>query len=210
MIRKKALFCKIIRIKISSKSIFDSYMALFQPHLETCPICGSTGNCHIHDYYDRSIVDFIAGRQEKSSLCILRLFCDSCQHAHAVLPDVIIPYSTYSLFFVLRILAEYFAGLYTCEQLCERFGISPNQLRKWIALWRSHKRQWLGLLDDASSSDYSFLKELVASDNYSDFSMSFIRRLSHSLLQSHGNPILANPKNARYHQTVFVPDISIF
>ena len=185
-------------------------MALFQPHLETCPICGSTGNCHIHDYYDRSIVDFIAGRQEKSSLCVLRVFCDSCQHAHAILPDVIIPYSTYSLFFVLRILAEYFAGLYTCEQLCERFGISPNQLRKWIALWHSHKRQWLGLLDDASSSDYSFLKELVASDNYSDFSMSFIRRLSHSFLQSHRNPIPARPKNARYHQTVFAPDISIF
>ena len=210
MIRKNALLCKIIRIKISSKSIFDSYMALFQPHLETCPICGSTGNCHLHDYYDRSIVDFIAGRQEKSSLCVLRVFCDSCQHAHAVLPDVIIPYSTYSLFFVLRILAEYFAGLYTCEQLCERFGISPNQLRKWIALWHSHKLKWLGMLDAASFSDHSFLKELVTSGSYSCFSMSFIHRLSLSFLQSHKNPILMSPKNARYHQTVFAPDISIF
>lgn len=210
MIRKNALLCKIIRIKISSKSIFDSYMVLFQPHLETCPICGSTGNCHIHDYYDRSIIDFIAGRQEKSSLCILRVFCDSCQHAHAILPDVIIPYSTYSLFFVLRILAEYFAGLYTCEQLCERFGISANQLHRWIALWHSHKRQWLGLLNDASLSDHSFLKELVTSDSYSCFSMSFIHRLSLSFLQSHKNPILMSPKNARYHQTVFAPDISIF
>ena len=64
------------------------------------------------------------------------------------LPDVIIPYSTYSPFFVLRILAEYFAGLYACDQLCEKFDISDNQLRKWISLWKSHKRQWLGLLDD--------------------------------------------------------------
>ena len=210
MIRKNALFCKIIRIKNSSKSIFDSYMALFQPHLETCPVCGSTGNCHIHDYYDRSIVDFIAGRQVKSSLCILRVFCDSCQHAHAVLPDIIIPYSTFSLFFILRILGEYFAGLYTIEQLCEKFGISGSQLRKWIALWHSHKRQWLGLLDDASASDHSFLKELVASDNYSIFSMEFIRRMSHSFLQSHKNPVLIRPENARYHQTVFAPDLSIF
>lgn len=164
----------IIRIKTSSKSIFDSYMALFQPHLETCPICASTGNCHIHDYYDRSIIDFIAGRQERASICILMVFCDSCQHAHAVLPEVIIPYSSFSLFFVLRILAEYFAGLYTREQLCERFDISANQLRKWIALWISHKRQWLGLLDDASSSDLSFLKELVTSGCYSSFSMSWM------------------------------------
>lgn len=185
-------------------------MALFQPHLETCPICGSTGNCHIHDYYDRSIIDFLSGRQEKASLCILRVFCDSCQHAHAVLPEVIIPYSTFSLFFVLRILAEYFAGLYTREQLCEKFDVSANQLRRWTALWRSHKRQWLGLLDDASSSDLSFLKELMASGCYSSFSMSFIRRLSCSFLQSHKNPVLVHPKNAHYHQTVFAPDISIF
>ena len=71
-------------------------MAKFQPHLETCPICGSAGNCHIHDYYGRSIIDFQAGKREKSDLCVMRVFCDSCEHAHAILPDVIIPYSSYS------------------------------------------------------------------------------------------------------------------
>lgn len=210
MIRKNALFCKIIRIKTSSKFIFDSYMALFQPRLETCPICGSTGNCHIHDYYNRSIIDFSAGRQVKSSLCILRVFCDSCQHAHAVLPDMIIPYSTFSLFFVLRILGEYFAGLYTIEQLCERYDISRNQLFKWLGLWKTHKQEWLGLLADAGTANLSFLNMLVASDDYSSFSMMFIRKLACSFLQAHKNPVLIRPENARYHQTVFAPDISIF
>ena len=153
MIRKNLLLCKIIRIKTSSKSLFDSYMALFRPELETCPICGSTGNCHIHDYYGRSIIDFKSGRQKKSDLCVLRVFCDSCNHAHAILPDIIIPYSSYSLFFVLRILGEYFSDLYTIEQLCERYGISRNQLFKWLALFRSHKQEWLGLLSDAEVSD---------------------------------------------------------
>ena len=99
MIRKNLLLCKIFRIKTSSKSLFDSYMAKFQTHLETCPICGSTGNCHIHDYYGRSIIDFQAGKRQKSDLCVMRVFCDSCEHAHAILPDVIIPYSSYSLLF---------------------------------------------------------------------------------------------------------------
>lgn len=210
MIRKNLLLCKIIRIKTSSKSLFDSYMALFRPELETCPICGSTGNCHIHDYYGRSIIDFKSGRQKKSDLCVLRVFCDSCNHAHAILPDIIIPYSSYSLFFVLRILGEYFSDLYTIEQLCERYGISRNQLFKWLALFRSHKQEWLGLLSDAEVSDFSFLKILTSVDSFSSFSMEFIRRSSHSFLQSHRNPILASPKNARYHQTVFAPDISIF
>lgn len=99
-------------------------MERFQPELETCPICGCSGYCHIHDYYGRAIIDFKTGRQEKSDLCVLRVFCDSCKHAHAILPDIIIPYSRYSLFFILRILGEYFARLYTIEQICERFGIS--------------------------------------------------------------------------------------
>ena len=210
MIRKNLLLCKIFRIKTSSKFLFDSYMALFQPRLETCPICGSTGNCHIHDYYGRSIIDFKAGKQEKSDLCVLRVFCDSCSHAHAILPDVIIPYSSYSLFFVLRILGEYFAGLYTIEQLCERYRISQNQLFKWVALFKSHKQEWLGLLADAEISDLSFLKNLAAAGSYSSFSMEFIRLSSRSCLQSHRNPVPRSLKNARYHQTVFAPDISIF
>ena len=78
MIRKNLLLCKIIRIKTSSKSLFDSYMALFRPELETCPICGSTGNCHIHDYYGRSIIDFKSGRQKN------RIFVFSGYSATAV------------------------------------------------------------------------------------------------------------------------------
>ena len=107
---------------------------MFQPHLETCPICGSTGNCHIHDYYGRSIIDFQAGKREKSDLCVMRVFCDSCEHAHAILPDVIIPYSSYSLLFILRLLGQYFAGRFTIEQLCERYQISTKQFYKWLAL----------------------------------------------------------------------------
>ena len=56
----------------------------------------------------------------------------------------------------------------------------------------------------------AFLKELATRDSYSSFSMDFIRQQCHSFLQSHRNPVLKSPKNARYHQTVFAPDISIF
>ena len=185
-------------------------MEQFQPKLETCPICGSTGNCHVHDYYGRSIIDLRTGRKQKENLCIMRVFCDSCNHAHAILPDVIIPYSSYSLLFVLRLLGEFFAGLFTIEQLCERYDISKNQFFKWLALWKSHKREWLGLLSDAETSDFSFLKKLVSACSFSVFSEGFIRCFSLSFLQSHRNPTLASLKNAQYHQTVFAPDISIF
>mgnify|MGYP003289877400 CR=1 FL=1 len=111
MIRKNSLLCKLNRIKTSSRSLFDTYMQRFQPHLETCPICGSAGNCHIHGYYERSIIDLKAEKKTKEELCILRVFCESCGHAHSILPDLIIPYSSYSLFFILHVLGQYFAHI---------------------------------------------------------------------------------------------------
>lgn len=185
-------------------------MAKFQPNLETCPICGSSGNCHIHDYYDRSIIDFIHGNTHKDHLCVLRVFCDSCCHAHAILPDVIVPYSSYSLFFILRLLGEYFANLYSVEILCERFGITTNQFYKWLALFKEHKREWLGLLADAETSNISFLRGIASRESYSNFSMLFIRYFCVSFLQSHANPVAVSLRNAHYHQVVFEPDIFIF
>lgn len=189
MIRKNLLLCKIFRIKTSSKSLFDSYMAKFQPHLETCPLCGSTANCHIHDYYDRSLVDFRSGIRTRYSLCVMRIFCDSCEHAHAILPDVMIPYSSFSLLFILCLLGQYFADRFTVEQLCERYDISQNRFYQWLSLWRSHKQDWLGLLEDLSVSDLSFLRGILVSDRFSDFSMQFALRFSYSFLQSHSNPV---------------------
>lgn len=210
MIRKNLLLCKLIHIKTSSKFLFDSYMEHFQPELETCPICGSTGNCHIHDYYGRSIIDFLSGRKQKEHLCIMRVFCESCKHAHAILPDIIVPYSGYSLFFILFVLGEYFAGIHTIEQLSERFDISEKQFHKWLALWKSHSAQWLGMLDASVTDNAAFFRQLILRDSYSAFSMDFIRLTARSFLQSHRNPVLTTPKNARYRQTVFTPDIFLF
>lgn len=187
MIRKNSLFCKLIRIKSSSKVLFDSYMASFRPELETCPFCGSKGNCRIHAYYGRKIVDFIQGRPLRTDICILRLIC-SCGHTHAILPDLIVPYSIYSLFFLLRVLAEFFSGLASVETLCERFSITGNQLYRWLNLWKTHRELWLGALGSMEISDAAFLWMLVLKNHHSDFSADFLRRFSFSFLQSHKNP----------------------
>ena len=107
----------------------------------TCPVCGSCGNCHVHAYYDRSVIDFRNGRKVTDSLCVLRLICDSCHHTHALLPDILIPYASYSLMFILRVLGECFLGRSTMEHLCDRFSITPVQLHKWLKFWNKHKQQ---------------------------------------------------------------------
>ena len=209
MIRKNSLFCKIFRAKTSSKIIFDSFMEHFRPELETCPICGAKGSCHVHDYYGRTLIDLHAGKRTISTLCIQRVYCESCNHAHAILPDILIPYSRFGLLFILRVLSEYFNKLGTIDRICEKYGISINLFHKWLALWHSHKQQWLGILTDAETSDLSFMQYLDALETYSAHSMEFVRQFSFSFLQCHINPILKNPKNARYHQQIFEPDYCI-
>lgn len=193
MIRKNSLFCKLIRIKFSSKVLFDSYMASFRPELETCPICGSMGNCRIHAYYGRRIVDFTQGQPVCHDICILRLIC-SCGHTHAVLPDLIVPYSSYGLFFILRVLAEFFSGLASVEKLCERFSITGNQFYKWLKLWKTHRELWLGALGSMEIPDSAFIRILVLKNPYSDFAAAFFSRFSFSFLQSHKNPALYCPQ----------------
>lgn len=136
-------------------------MAKFRPERETCPSCGSVGNCHIHDYYGRSIIDFRAGKQKKSDLCVLRVFCDSYEHTHAILPDIIIPYSSYGLIFILRLLGQYLAGRFTIEQICERYHVPAKQFYKWLSLWKEFKQEWLGILSDQETPNVSFLRSIL-------------------------------------------------
>ena len=162
----------------------------FRPGLQTCPCCGARGTCRIHAYYGRSLVDFIGGKPLRHDLCILRIIC-TCGHTHAILPDFIIPYSGYGLFFILRLLAEYFAHLYSVEQLCERFSITKNQLYRWLELWNIQKQEWLGVLSSLETSPLAFLKALVTDPCYSGFASAYVRRFAKSFLQSHQNPALS-------------------
>lgn len=122
--KKKLTVVQAISYKTSTKSLFDFYIPKFQPRLEICPICGNTSNWHIHDYYDCSIINFQTSKHQKSNFCMMRVFCDNCEHAHAILPDITIPYSSYSPHFILHLLGQCFAGLFAIDQLCERYEIS--------------------------------------------------------------------------------------
>ena len=198
MIREKSLFCKLFRIKNNLKYLFNLYMDGFSPGREVCPLCGAKGQCKIHAYYDRNLVGFAGGRPMWEKILILRVICESCGHTHAILPDIIIPYDSYSLFFILRVLGERFVLKTTVDRLCERFCITRNQFYKWLKLWREHKKLWLGVLNSLETTSRSFLKALTTMESLSEFTAAFISTYAHSFLQSHRNP-------ADYCQKAFSP-----
>lgn len=187
MIRKKSLFFKLINLNFSSKSIIEAEFAKFKSELEVCPSCKSTGNCRIHAYYKRSLTDIHHGKRISFNLCIPRMICDSCQHTHAVLPDCIIPYKTFSLLFILRTLSVHFLEHVSKEAVCEYFDISMSTLDSFLLLFRKHKKLWLGILEDLESTDVDFLLSLINSMR-PDFLSNFYLRFHRSFLQSHKDP----------------------
>ena len=187
MIRKNQINCNLIREKRSSKSIFDSFIKSFRPEEEACPVCRRKGDCRIHAYYSRYIIDFIGGKPVAVLIRIPRVIC-SCGHTHAILPDPIIPYDSYSLFFILRVLIEYFRKTCTIQRLCERFGITPSMLYRWKRLYRDHRCKWQGVLKSIEQDIVSSLDELISISPFSDLAFSFFRKTGYSFLQSHKNP----------------------
>ena len=185
-------------------------MKLFIPEKETCPCCKAKGCCIVHSYYDRSIIDFYNGESVKASICIMRVICKSCGATHAILPDSIIPYNSYSLFFVLEVLTDYYKNNLSLPNVCQRYDISLKVLSKWIKLFKTHKSNWLGVTKDFQVSDYDFLSKLTITDNFSSFSKDFILKLSFSFLQAHKNPKGRNGETAGYHQKVFLPNYDIW
>lgn len=208
MIRKNLLLGKIKNIKTSSKILFDRYMKKFIPEKETCPICKAKGKCHVHAYYNRTITDFISGKKVTFSLCVTRVICDSCDHTHAILPDHLVPYGTYSIFFITSVLSEHFCHFQPIEKICERFDISVNLFRKWRDTFIRHKRLKLGSLQDETTSAKSFLNDMCQNP-YSDFSSEFIRCFSFSYMQVHKNPVIYFKNTAGYCQDEFAPDYDI-
>lgn len=189
MIRKFSLFCKLIRIKTSSDSLFSAFMESYSHTLQKCPSCHSKGNLIPHASYCRNIIDFTGGKTIYCKISVRRFKCQSCGHTHAVLPDLIVPYAQYSLFFLLRVLGEYFLRLKTISEICHTYTITPSMIYRWKALFLCHMADWLPILEQLAASPFAFLKQICFMENFSgSFSSPFFRLTAVSFLQSHKNP----------------------
>ena len=134
MIRKNLINCKLIFANTSGKFYHSSCMASFCPEDEVCPYCKRKGDCSVHAYYDRCLIDFLNNCVVTSNLKILRVIC-SCGATHAILPDPIIPYRQYTLFFILAVLCDHFIHLIPIEAVCEKYNISIKTFYRWKDLF---------------------------------------------------------------------------
>lgn len=126
----------------------------------TCPLCRAKSSCTFFSAYSRNMITFENGLNTCHTVSITRVICNSCNHTHAILPDHLIPFGSYTLSFVLKVLRAYFLGTKTIISLCDFFQISISTLYEWIRLFNEQKHIWLGVLNDAATSELRFIADI--------------------------------------------------
>ncbi len=194
MIRLNALDCKLKNTILSVRDLFRQSLEQSPLFLLVCPYCGAKGTCNKRGSYERCLVTFPDGKPQVVRLRIPRVQC-TCGKSHALLPDFIVPYLSYSLPMILRILSDFFSRRLTIRGICEKYLVSPPLIYRFKKRFLIHKKQWLGILRDMELSTISFMKELLTS-SYDRFHDAFLRLTTYSFLQSHKNP--ANCSRPRF------------
>jgi hypothetical protein len=188
MIREFTVFCKLNFIKLSAEDLFWAAMQDFSkdkiPFLHSsCPFCGAKHpDWSYHDSYGRYLISFEMNVSVTYSLDITMIKCSSCGHTHALLPEIIIPYGSYSLLFVLSALRDYYLSHMTVQTLCSKYQISPSTLYSWKRLFLIHKKLWLGFLQDMAQSPIDFLSSLPSVNTSAELAL-FFNNHAHSFLQ---------------------------
>ena len=178
MIRAFTIFCKLNFIKLSAQEMFTEAMLDFSKEkLPTlafpCPFCGAK-HPHWSEFasYERYLVSFEKGLPVTYRIVVSRIICSSCGHTHAILPEIIIPYGSYSLIFILTVLRDYYLSHMTVHALCDKYLIATSTLYAWKRLFLIHKKLWLGILENAATKPLTFLSSLpslTTSDNLTIF-----------------------------------------
>lgn len=147
MILEKAIFIKLKFLKMSDQELYDKAVSNFKPTTQVCPVCGAAGRFREIDSYKRYMISANGSSRVESTLSIHRFQCESCGHTHALLPDVLIPYGSYSLRFILTVLLGYLKRSCPVVKFCEQWNIAVSTLYEWIHLFVNQYNAWCSILD---------------------------------------------------------------
>ena len=188
MLRKITPFGKLFFDEITAIDLYNTFFAGFRIETEACPCCKATGNCVVHGYYMRNLVDYCNNRISVKLIRVLRLVCKTCGHTHAVLPDIIVPYAQYTIRFMCRVVSERLTSASAIDAVCKKFDISYKTLYRFLDIYKEHKALWLGVLKSNEISPAQFFPIMRTYEHFSDFMSAFSRQFVFSFMQRHANP----------------------
>lgn len=157
MIRPFTVFCKLNKISFSDRQWFEQEAGSLSHTDGVCPVCHAKACLSPFASYTRYLVEWTGGSPSTHEVNVQRYRCGSCAHTHALLSSALVPYSSYSLRFILMVLRACFLHRTCVQTICERAGISVSTLYRWKSLFLVHKALWLGVLESLETSALAFL-----------------------------------------------------
>ena len=146
MIRINGHLCKLNSLVFSDFYYFSFYQESIDVSSLTCPHCKALGNCSFFASYDRYLISVEEGIRVDYTVTVKRVLCSSCDRTHSLLPDVLIPFGSYSLRFILHILQAYLLRKVPVSDFCEYWQISVSTLYDWIHTFMEHYELFFGIL----------------------------------------------------------------
>lgn len=145
MIRQKSILLKL-KNEQPDENLLSKALKSFRASHMVCPVCKAKGGHKKVHPYTRMMITVVNGTRKEYEVSIPMYQCPSCGHAHAVLPDILIPYGSYSLRFILTVLKAYLERTCTVRTLCAKWQIAVSTLYDWIHLFADQYSAWRGIL----------------------------------------------------------------
>lgn len=131
-----------------SQDFYDNIINSLDLNLIPCT-CGHSGCLIRHGSYKRNI----KLTDEVLSLTVVRVYCNSCGHTHALLLSSIVPYSQIPLAVQADAIKAFEDGISPCRVLDGQCMIDENNIRSII---RSYKCHWMERLRSISLSTFEY------------------------------------------------------
>ncbi|MCL2223143.1 MAG: DUF6431 domain-containing protein [Oscillospiraceae bacterium] len=188
MIRLFSALCKTLLEYFSDLNIYEESVGGYVHHYKDCSHCGAIGKLSPYGGYFRWLVYRRKRKNADMRVWVRRFECGSCDATHALLPDILVPYSMYSLNFKLTVLISYYERDCTVESVCAEYGIAVSTLYEWLHILSAHKDLMIGVMLSRKTSAPTFLRNIINSDDISELIQSFHGKHGFSFMQSNYQP----------------------
>lgn len=167
MIINRSIFGKLNRITLSDYELLKASETAFDPGTCQCPHCKAKGRMRPITPYARKMISEDRYPEGHPPVVIIRRYeCGLCGHSHALLGDVLIPYSSFTITYVLKVLYGYLTRPGRVDDYCLSIDISITTLYSWIHAFISHYNFWCKAVDRIVSLCASALDNICSSDGF--------------------------------------------
>mgnify|MGYP006916095410 CR=1 FL=1 len=115
----------------------QKYIQSFMPnitdlHSNVCPCCHAKNKLIKYGTYERNLSILEDNDVVNYKVVVQRVFCTSCNHSHALLPNFIVPYKIMALVSIAQIVQK--ASVSSAYKLAENIKISMQLIYSYIAI----------------------------------------------------------------------------